>query len=419
MTPAFSESDLKEVRRHIETILPRLIRPPGPHLPFPWLTPSHGDGYANTMYYWDAHHIALRLAYDQKPEYLRHLVDNALAHQAGSGFVPGVVHIHDGPAHTHPPWHAHPFMAQGAWLYVSLADDRAWGGRRLEPLRKYLAYYENHFAAPYGLFRWQAIFMGGMDNDVVSFFQPGAVITPDINAWLYLEYQALADLAGRLGVVAAESECRDRAAALARAINQQLWLEEEQTYAAYHLTEGRLILHLHARGARGAVQAPYAFQTASNLIPLYAGVAPPDRAAAMLRRYVLHPEHFLSPHGIRSLSRASEYYNNARRGNPPRFGYPDRLTNSNWQGPVWILLSYFMFNALLTYGFQSEAEDLAVRTLRTLARSLESIGSFTENYHGETGEPGLIPEFGSWNVLADIMPRELAGSRLGGRRTLA
>jgi putative isomerase len=145
------------------------------------------------------------------------------------------------------------------------------------------------------------------------------------------------------------------------------------------------------------------------LIPLYARIAAPEQAERMIRSYALSPEHFRSPFGIRSLSYSSEYYNQARWGNPPRFGDHRRLTNSNWQGPVWIPLNWFVFHALLHYGFAKEAEALADDTFRLIARNVEALGYMRENFHAETGEGLYADHFGSWNILADLMRDYLPG----------
>ena len=182
--------------------------------------------------------------------------------------------------------------------------------------------------------------MSGFDNDVVTtFFPPGSVIPADLSAWLYREYRAAAEIAERIGDATAQADYAGRAERLRAAINARLWQADEETYAAYDLCAGAPILRLGDPHI-GATIGRYAFQTCSNLIPLYAGVADREQGRAMLRRYVLSEEHFLSPHGIRSLSRASEFYNNAVWGNPPRFGDHRVLTTSNWQGPVWIPLCY-------------------------------------------------------------------------------
>ena len=251
--------------------------------------------------------------------------------------------------------------------------------------------------------------MGGFDNDAATAFgRSREIVSADLPSWLMLEYQAIATLAGLLDRVEDQHVFLERADALSQRINNLLWNEHMESYSAWHLTNGR---HHFGCLEGGQGLGEYAFQSCSNLIPLYVGIASQEQGEAMIRRYVLNPDHFWSPWGIRSLSKASEFYNNAKWGNPPRFGYPERFTNSNWQGPVWIPICYFVFHALLRYGFCEEARILADNTVRLLADSLNRIGSFTENYHAETGEPLYATEFASWNLLADTMHTTLMETR--------
>ena len=121
----------------------------------------------------------------------------------------------------------------------------------------------------------------------------------------------------------------------------------------------------------------------------------------MIEKYILAPEHFRSRFGIRSLSKSSEYSNNARWGNPPRFGEWNRLTNSNWQGPVWIPLNWFVMHTLLRYGYRNEAERLADDTVELVYKSIQTLGFMRENFDSETGEGLYADNFASWNILTD------------------
>ena len=180
-------------------------------------------------------------------------------------------------------------------------------------------------------------------------------------------------------------------------MNKYLWDEEAEIYAPWNLLEGKRQL----RWGGGNETGQYAYISCPSLLPLFAGIAEPERAERMIRKYVLAPEHFRSRFGIRSLSKSSEYYNNARWGNPPRFSDPDRLTNSNWQGPVWIPLNWFVFHGLLRYGFRSEAVELADNTVELIWKSIQDLGFMRENYHAETGEGLYADQFASWNILSD------------------
>jgi putative isomerase len=397
----------RRVHRHILEILPRLEKPAVGRVPHPFLTCSYGATYGSSVFCWDHHHMAMRFAYAGRPEYLRHLLDNLFHYQEASGFTPNCVHPDWGSRNSLTRFHAQPFLAQGALLYLLASGDRGWARERLGPLLGYLEYYEKSHSAPHGLHNWSFPWMSGFDNDVVGFLAPQAVIPANLSAWLYLEYRSAALLADRLGRRREAAACRTRARRLKTAVNRHLWYDEMESFTAHNLLTGKPFFHLDDAGIEAEV-GRYAFQTCSNLIPLYTGVAEPARARAMLRRYVLDEKHFLSPFGIRSLSRSSEYYNNAVWGNPPYFQSAHRLTNSNWQGPVWFPLCYFMGHALRRYGFRKEARMLADRTVALLARSLKTEGCFFENYDAETGAPLYARNFGSWNILADMLHHEIA-----------
>ena len=253
--------------------------------------------------------------------------------------------------------------------------------------------------------------MSGFDNEITgTVFPPDTIISPDLNAWLYLEMRSMAKLADFLGDVAAQLDYLAQAEKMKKAINDTLWDEQFGTYAAYDLCLGKTRVAWED-GTLTSDVGKYAYLSCSGLIPLFARIATPGQAGRMIKNFVLNPDHFRSPYGIRSLSRSSEYYNNARWGNPPRFGDHRRLTNSNWQGPVWIPINWFVFHALLNYGFEAEAAALADDTFHVISRSLDNLGYMRENFHGETGEPLYADHFASWNILADLMPDYLSGGK--------
>jgi len=414
-TPSLKMNEMRNVRwrlvhQYIEKIMLLIERPADGLFPYPYLSATYGEYYPNEITCWDVHHMAMRFAYSGKPDYFKYLIDNLLHYQTSDGFTPAAINC-NGPHHYFPRFHAHPFLMQGALMYVSLNKDIAWAKDRFRQLKLYLTYYEKNNSAPHGLFRWTLSWMGGIDNDVATtFFHPETIISVDINAWMYLEYRAAAILASRLGKKSDVSLFAKKAKRLRRAINDILWYDQVDSYSAYNLVSDEHQFHL-GLGTECEELGYYAFQSCSNLIPLYARIADQERSARMIKKYVLNEEHFLSPYGIRSLSKSSPYYNNAIWGNPPRFGEHHRMTNSNWQGPVWIPLCYFMFHALLSYGFKQEARHLAERTIEVLALSLKKIGSFAENYDAETGKPLFATSFTSWNILADVMYEEMDSNK--------
>jgi putative isomerase len=389
------------IHNHIVKIMKKVERQATGKIPFPYLVVSYGDAYAGTIYVWDCYHMALRFANDGNYEYLKYLVNNCLYYQTPNGFTPNCIHPDDGPREPRSGFHAQPFLAQSAVVYAESTGDYEWATGVFSKLIKYLEYYEHNNLVANGVFCWHEPHMSGFDNDAATnFHMPGEIVSPDLSSWLVMEYNAIVKLAELTGQNEHVQSFKQKASSMKMKINELFWFDSMDTYSSWNLIKGRH--HFSLEGMAGDI-GKYAFQSCSNIIPLYAGIATPAQAERMIRKYILAEKHFMSKYGIRSLSASSEYYNNAVWGNPPRFMHPNRLTNSNWQGPVWIPLSYFTFVSLNNYGFATEAEALAEKTFSMLATLIEQYGGWTENFCAETGKPLYAEKFASWNLLADMM----------------
>ena len=411
-----SQTAAQIVHDHIESILPKLQHEATGRLPFPALSVGFGATYSGFMYCWDNHHMSLRFAAAGQAEQLKYFVGNMLACQNESDFVPSIIHFKNAGIGQLGPWHAQPWLAQNAATYLDLTGDIDWIRQIFPNLVRYLSFWLREHAAPHGLYRWRQPWHG-FDNEIaVNVFQPDVIISPDLNACLYLELRAMAFLSDALGQTDSAETYSRKAGQLRDAINERLWHDTLGTYAVYDLVndQTRVSYGVGIDNEGGASEegiGRFAFLSCPALLPLFAGIATPERAERMIRSYVLSPEHFRSPFGIRSLSKASEYYNQARWGGPARFSDPRRLTNSNWQGPVWIPLNWFVFHALLRYGFRTDAEALAEDTQKVLAGCISQLGYMRENFDAETGEGLYADRFGSWNILADIMGDFLPGGK--------
>jgi neutral trehalase len=397
-------SKLSQVHEHILKIMPLIKHEAKGKFKYPFLSVTYGQHYANSVFSWDNHHMSLRFAASGETEQMRYFVKNMLTFQGANGFVPCVINTVGGASGGASGFHAQPFLAQNVSVYTKLTGDKDFAMEVYDSLKLYLEYWLTQNSAPFDLFRWRETYMSGFDNEIAgTLFPPNSIISPDLNAWLYLELKSMEKLGRILNRDAEAENYKCKAENLKQAINTYLWDEKYGTYAAYDLCRGKTRISLSDNNLADEVGA-YAFLSCPALIPLYAGIAEQAQAERMIESYVLNPSHFRSEFGIRSLSRSSEYYNNARWGNPPRFGDVNRLTNSNWQGPVWIPVNWFVFHGLLRYGFKTEAEKLVVDTMKVIARSIDKLGYMRENFHGETGEPLYADYFASWNILADLMP---------------
>jgi glycogen debranching enzyme len=403
-----SKTNQAIVAGHIETILPKLKSKPKGCAKYPYLNVVWGDHPYNTvMFGWDAHFIALRLAAKGEPEWLKYHTDNFLELQdTETGFISSLYPLFSELAPSDADTY-YPLMAQGILVYGEKTGDMEWVRHAADGARRLLGYYEKYQKDECGLF-FNKFAWTGCDNDIsIAVYVPGTVCSPWINSLIWLEYRAMVKLGVMLGDADMASEFTAKEKSLQETIERLLWSEEDSCYAQYIRETKRATIKMEDELLNSQGVGLYSFLSFTNLTPLYAGLADRDRAKLVIDKYLSSKDHFLSDWGIRSLSKSSEFYNNAIWGNPPRFECPDRLTNSNWQGPVWVLCTYFMFHALLNYGYTSVAREAIDNLNKTLAADITNNGMMNENYDAENGRPLYASNFGSWNVLADLMPEEL------------
>ncbi|MBI4622641.1 MAG: glucosidase [Verrucomicrobia bacterium] len=148
---------------------------------------------------------------------------------------------------------------------------------------------------------------------------------------------------------------------------------------------------------------------------------PTGERLARVLRYVLDEAEFLSPHGVRSLSRAYRDRPFSLRvdGNEWRVGYVPGESdsglfggNSNWRGPVWMPMNYLLIESLERYhqfygdSFSMEFPTGSGRmmTLAQIARELARrlVTLFLPDGGGRRPALGMEPRFASdpnWREL--------------------
>ena len=154
-------------------------------------------------------------------------------------------------------------------------------------------------------------------------------------------------------------------------------------------------------------------------------------------RYLLDEAEFLSPHGIRSVSKYHDQhpYTFELDGNPLTVKYtPGESTtemfggNSNWRGPVWFPINYLLVEALqryhLYYGDDFTVEcpvgsgrmmhlgDVARELERRLATLCRPDGEgrvlFHEYFHGDNGRGCGASHQTGWTSLVARCLEDLA-----------
>jgi putative isomerase len=138
----------------------------------------------------------------------------------------------------------------------------------------------------------------------------------------------------------------------------------------------------------------------SGFLGLWAEVATLEQAERVVKEHYRNQKTFGAPAGVRTLSRMEKMYDVRASGNP-----------SSWLGPIWGVSNYLTFRGLVKYGFKSDAQDLAEKTIRLFGADLEKNGSLHEYYLPDNGEPVLNKGFQNWNYLVLNMINWLEGKK--------
>jgi alpha,alpha-trehalase len=357
----------------------RVIRKANGALPYDYIVPS---GVYEELWDWDGFFIGLHLISNDRTDgvYLKNWCLNFLTYTEPDGQTPGGIR----------PWagrdarlyHIKPLLGQAAF-YASLSlGDFGWVEPVWEKMKSAVTYRERKMSdAATGLVKWWDSLESGADNDAALIrTYHSSIAGVDVNAFMVLDYRAMAIIAERLARRQDAAAFQERARRLAEAINVHLWDPKDGTYYAFDTGERARRRHI----------------TYSNQVALWAEVASKEQAKAVIERYLLEPGKLWSPHGLRSLAADDPLYNNENVIKP----------YSNWEGPIWPHANWMFMHALIRYGYGEAALQIAERVTRLCLDDLAQNGMMHENYHAETGAPLAAPNFISWNLLVAQMIEE-------------
>lgn len=396
---------LKKLSNYLKLTAPGCIHPPAERLSFPFVTPTAGIvagsddehgvpqrsavGHYLQMYDWDACFFSQVSHHVDRSSLPVAVVGNFLKLMEPDGYVPRTV----SPRRV---WdagdHAKPFLCQTLLAHVELGQTDFLNTILLESLSLYLSYFDRHRRHESGLYHWRNVLESGVDNNLallapieaardenedVGKYPDGRILAVDINTYLVREFESFARLAEILGKDDLKKEYHQKASHLKELIERKLWDDGMALYTNLDPVTGEKVR----------------IKSWTGLTPICFGIARKARAHRAIAENILHEEEFLRPAGLASVAASERLYNQAPRG---LYG---RAMVSNWQGPVWVLVSALACRGLISYGYEDGAVEVAKRITQTLVRDLNENDCLHENYHAETGAPLWAPQFMSWNLL--------------------
>jgi putative isomerase len=329
------------------------------------LTPSkiHYVG----VWQWDAlfHAVAYRHAHPRlAKDQLRILLD----HQREDGMLPDAVHDEGTVTHLDFPLDADvtkpPLLAWTIWKIYETTDDREFLQETYEATVRWIRWWlDKNDQDGDGLCEYSHPFSSGLDDSPL--WDGGMpVCSPDLNAYLVLQMQCLADIASVIGETQDVVDWKSQSTALLERMNNLLWDEHEGMFFAFRANE------------INSLKTPF------SLFPLLTGKLPHDRAVRLVE-HLFDEKTFWTEFPVPSVAR-----------NESKFD-PEQM----WRGPAWVNVNYLLVEGLMRSGFPEEARRLRRVTLDRLMQYPD----FYEYYNPLTGEPGkkAAPIFG-WSAALFI-----------------
>jgi len=387
----------------------KILREPSGKLPHKFIVP--GACYAQEIWDWDSWLTDVAISNTLKTEeekstfsaYQKGCVLNFLDNMYENGSIPFMTsgestfcESEGGESNG-----AKPVIAQHALFVCKFLGDFSWLKDQYAKLKKFLNYYETNCKHESGLYFFIDDWAIGVDNDPCTFYRPKrSSASIYLNCLMYKELLAMAEISQNLGYNEDAALYNDMAATLKTAVNDLCFDERNGFY--YSVDLDLLPIDdshwIHMGCPRHWNTLIRKIDVWSGFLAMWAGIATQNQADRMVKENYLKSNIFYSDYGIRTLSKSEKMYLIKESGNP-----------SCWLGPIWGVSNYLTFKALLKYGYNDLAKDLAERTVTLFGKDLDECGEFHEYYDPETGKGISNQGFQSWNLLVNNMISYLNG----------
>ncbi|MFZ4778989.1 MAG: MGH1-like glycoside hydrolase domain-containing protein [Terrimicrobiaceae bacterium] len=387
-----------------------ILRPPQGCLKYPYFVP--GGIFHDELWDWDSFWIAKGLIFlskaappDMAETFLRHAKGswiNFFLNQAPNGTVPTMVKSDNSDvfqcSNLRGRNQAKPVFGQFALAITGRTDEAGWVAPYLDGLMRFYGRWMAEYGTESGLLVWGCDVAIGVDNDPTTYGRPEfSSANLLLNCLFYQDVLAARELATMLGRDHDAQALQQWANRVGEAVQRECWDEIDGFFYTVDVQSadhrGKYLPGLKPGMDISWETLPLKIKMFTGFLPMWCGIASDEQARRLVEEHLRNEKEFCAPWGLRSMSESERMYEPAT----------DSANPSNWLGPVWIVASYMVYEALIRYGYHADADELANKTRAVLENDLQKTGALHECYHPDTGAPNFNAGFLSWNVLALLM----------------
>jgi glycogen debranching enzyme len=190
-------------------------------------------------------------------------------------------------------------------------------------------------------------------------------------------------MAGFLGKEVEKQKWLSFAEKTTRLVNERMWDDSSGFY--YSINKKDHTFNFMTRDLKR--------QEIIGFLALWAEAAPKERAARLVAT-LTDSTKFWRTYGVPTLAADDPWYN-------PNVDYCCK-----WNGPVWLLWNYMVYDGLKTYGYTTDAHQLANKMVRAVTVQLSKNHNYWESYSPDNEVINAPPNY-IWDaIMAKILIEE-------------
>jgi hypothetical protein len=211
----------------------------------------------------------------------------------------------------------------------------------------------------------------------------------DLTLMVIKEERSLAQMASTLGKLEEARDWQKKAENTANLVNERMW--DDSTGFYYSVNKKDYSFKFMTRDLRR--------QEIIGFLALWAEVAPKERAEKLVKT-LTDTTRFWRKYGIPTLSALDPWYS----------PYVDYCCK--WNGPVWLLWDYMVYDGLKKYGYEEVAKQLAGKMMLCVTTQLSKNHNFWESFSPDN-EVLNCPSNYIWDsIMAKLIIEENNGKPL-------